>query len=136
MGWYKDAGVNVEFETGRGSAASAQKVAAGSSQLGLSDMAGVLLFRGKGDYRAGTTPYTTASAVANWVLPVAEITEEAPLIVEAIHGTKDGPKVLASGQVTPSDLRKAIFDIDLRNPTSNAKVGTLQLAASEPAASP
>ena len=40
MGWYKDAGVNVEFETGRGSAASAQKVAAGSSQLGLSDMAG------------------------------------------------------------------------------------------------
>ena len=48
MGWYKDAGVNVEFETGRGSAASAQKVGAGSSQLGLSDMAGVLLFRGKG----------------------------------------------------------------------------------------
>src|SRR5688572_7222911 len=48
MGWYKDAGVNVEFETGRGSAASAQKVGAGSSQLGLSDMAGVVLFRGKG----------------------------------------------------------------------------------------
>jgi NitT/TauT family transport system substrate-binding protein len=48
MGWYKDAGVDVEFETGRGSAASAQKVGAGSSQLGLSDMAGVLFFRGKG----------------------------------------------------------------------------------------
>ncbi|MGP0093092.1 MAG: ABC transporter substrate-binding protein [Xanthobacteraceae bacterium] len=48
MGWYKQAGVDVEFETGRGSAASAQKVGAGSSQLGLSDMAGVLFFRGKG----------------------------------------------------------------------------------------
>ena len=48
MGWYKDAGLDVEFETGRGSAASAQKVGAGASQLGLSDMAGVLLFRGKG----------------------------------------------------------------------------------------
>src|SRR5947208_4834064 len=48
MGWYKDAGINIDFETGRGSAASAQKVAAGASQLGLSDMAGVLLFRGKG----------------------------------------------------------------------------------------
>jgi NitT/TauT family transport system substrate-binding protein len=48
MGWYKDAGVDVEFEPGRGSAASAQKVGAGQSQLGLSDMAGVLLFRGKG----------------------------------------------------------------------------------------
>jgi NitT/TauT family transport system substrate-binding protein len=48
MGWYKDAGVDVAFETGRGSAASAQKVGAGASQLGLSDMAGVLFFRGKG----------------------------------------------------------------------------------------
>jgi NitT/TauT family transport system substrate-binding protein len=47
-GWYKDAGLDVEFETGRGSAASAQKVGAGASPLGLSDMAGVLLFRGKG----------------------------------------------------------------------------------------
>ena len=48
MGWYKDAGLDIDFETGRGSAASAQKVGAGSSQMGLSDMAGVLLFRGKG----------------------------------------------------------------------------------------
>ena len=48
MGLYKNAGIDVEFETGRGSAASAQKVGAGASQLGLSDMAGVLLFRGKG----------------------------------------------------------------------------------------
>src|SRR5438477_1114485 len=48
MGFYKQAGLDVEFETGRGSATSAQKVGAGASQLGLSDMAGVLLFRGKG----------------------------------------------------------------------------------------
>jgi NitT/TauT family transport system substrate-binding protein len=48
MGLYKAAGIDVDFETGRGSAASAQKVGAGTSQLGLSDMAGVLLIRGKG----------------------------------------------------------------------------------------
>lgn len=48
MGLYKNAGIDLTIETGRGSAASAQKVGAGSSQLGLSDMAGVLLFRGKG----------------------------------------------------------------------------------------
>ena len=48
MGLYKAAGLDIEIETGRGSAASAQKVGAGTSQLGLSDMAGVLLFRGKG----------------------------------------------------------------------------------------
>src|SRR5438105_7956130 len=47
-GAYKQAGLDVDFETGRGSAASAQRVGAGSSQLGLSDMAGVLFFRGKG----------------------------------------------------------------------------------------
>src|SRR5262249_24026603 len=45
---YKQTSLDAELETGRGSAASAQKVGAGQSQLGLSDMAGVLLFRGKG----------------------------------------------------------------------------------------
>src|SRR5260221_11624766 len=48
MGLYKQAGLDVDFETGRGSAASAQKVGAGQSQLGLSDMAGGVLFPGKG----------------------------------------------------------------------------------------
>src|SRR2546429_3340476 len=48
MGLYKQAGLDVDFETGRGSAASPRKLGAGQSQLGLSDMAGVLLFRGKG----------------------------------------------------------------------------------------
>ena len=48
MGLYKNAGIDIEFETGRGSAASAQKVGAGQAQLGLSDMAGVVFFRGKG----------------------------------------------------------------------------------------
>src|SRR5256886_11519335 len=46
MGLYKQAGLDVDFETGRGSAASAQKVGAGQSQLGLSDMAGVQRFPG------------------------------------------------------------------------------------------
>src|ERR1700716_4770305 len=45
MGWYKQAGLDVEFETGRGSAASAQKVGAGQSQLGLSALGGGLPVR-------------------------------------------------------------------------------------------
>ena len=53
MGWYKQAGIDVEFETGRGSAVSAQKVGAGATQLGLSDMAVVLNARGKGARRYG-----------------------------------------------------------------------------------
>src|ERR1700716_2904514 len=44
----KQPALDVDSETGRGSAAPAQRGGAGHSQLGLSDMAGVLLFRGKG----------------------------------------------------------------------------------------
>src|SRR5260370_24976486 len=44
MGFYKQAGLDVDFETGRGSSASAQKVGAGQSQLGLSDIAGGVPF--------------------------------------------------------------------------------------------
>src|SRR5256886_10913596 len=53
VGFYKQAGLDVDFETGRGSAASAQKVGAGQSQLGLSDMAGGGLFPGQGPVLAG-----------------------------------------------------------------------------------
>jgi NitT/TauT family transport system substrate-binding protein len=48
LGLYKQAGLDIEFETGRGSAVSAQKVGAGATQMGLSDMAVVLNARGKG----------------------------------------------------------------------------------------
>src|SRR5258707_11995498 len=61
MGLYKQAGLDVDFETGRGSAASAQKVGAGQSQLGLSDMAGALLFPGNGAHAAGAVDRYTNS---------------------------------------------------------------------------
>ncbi len=48
QGWYREAGIEVDFEQSRGSAVSAQRVGAGTSQLGLSDMAVVLSARGRG----------------------------------------------------------------------------------------
>src|SRR3989440_8659498 len=67
-GAYKQAGLDVDFETGRGSAASAQKVGAGQSQLGLSDMAGVLLFRGKGvDAVGGMNVYAKSPQGVYWL---------------------------------------------------------------------
>src|SRR4051812_50194403 len=51
MGWYKEAGIDVEFETGRGSAAPAQKSGARASQLGLSYTGG-----GGAVSRAGARP--------------------------------------------------------------------------------
>ena len=48
MGWYKDAGLDVNLEPGKGSAVAVQKVAAGANQLGLADMPNALTLRGKG----------------------------------------------------------------------------------------
>jgi NitT/TauT family transport system substrate-binding protein len=48
MGWYKDAGIDLDLEPGKGSAVAVQKVAAGANQIGLADMANALLLRGKG----------------------------------------------------------------------------------------
>ena len=48
MGWYKDAGIEVNLEPGKGSAVAVQKVAAGANPIGLADLANALVLRGKG----------------------------------------------------------------------------------------
>lgn len=48
LGWYKEAGIDLVLEPGKGSAVAVQKVAAGANQIGLADMANALLLRGKG----------------------------------------------------------------------------------------
>lgn len=48
QGWYAEAGLDVTIEAGRGSGASAQRVAAGGSELGIADMATALLARSRG----------------------------------------------------------------------------------------
>ena len=53
LGWYKDAGIDLVLEPGRGSAVAVQKVGAGANQIGLADMANALLLRGKGAETVG-----------------------------------------------------------------------------------
>jgi NitT/TauT family transport system substrate-binding protein len=48
MGWYKDAGIDLNLEPGKGSAVAVQKVAAGANPIGLADMPNALALRGKG----------------------------------------------------------------------------------------
>ena len=48
MGWYKKEGIELSIEPGKGSALATQKVGAGANQIGLADMAGVLVAKGKG----------------------------------------------------------------------------------------
>lgn len=48
MGWYKDAGIDLNLEPGKGSALAVQKVGAGANPIGLADMANALVGRSKG----------------------------------------------------------------------------------------
>src|SRR3982751_1421411 len=48
MGWYKEAGIDLNLEPGKGSAVAVQKVAAGANPIGLADMPNALTLRGKG----------------------------------------------------------------------------------------
>jgi NitT/TauT family transport system substrate-binding protein len=48
MGWYTQAGIDLQLEPGKGSALATQRVGAGSTPIGLADMAGVLVAKGKG----------------------------------------------------------------------------------------
>ncbi|HEY8068717.1 MAG TPA: ABC transporter substrate-binding protein [Burkholderiales bacterium] len=48
LGWYDKEGIDLNLEPGKGSALATQKVGAGANPIGLADMGGVLVARGKG----------------------------------------------------------------------------------------
>lgn len=48
QGWYRDAGIDLNVEFGKGSGFAVQKVGSGGSQMGVADMTTVLQGRGKG----------------------------------------------------------------------------------------
>jgi len=48
QGWYAKEGIDLNLEPGKGSALATQKVGAGANPLGLADMGGVLVAKGKG----------------------------------------------------------------------------------------
>ncbi len=47
-GWYAKDGIDLNLEPGKGSALATQKVGAGANPIGLADMGGVLVAKGKG----------------------------------------------------------------------------------------
>jgi NitT/TauT family transport system substrate-binding protein len=68
MGWYEDAGLEVNIEQGKGSAAAVQKVAAGAADLGLADMGTVLVAAGKGaDVKAVMNVYANSPYGLYWL---------------------------------------------------------------------
>ena len=68
QGWYDEAGIDLTIETGRGSGAAAQRVGAGFSQIGIADMATVLLAKGQGaDAVAIMTVYANSPQGFYWL---------------------------------------------------------------------
>ena len=48
QGWYKKEGIDLDIESGKGSAATAQRVGSGGSALGIADLPTAMQARGKG----------------------------------------------------------------------------------------
>jgi NitT/TauT family transport system substrate-binding protein len=125
MGLYKQAGLDVDFETGRGSAASAQKVGSGQTQLGLSDMAGVLLLRGKGADNVGIMNVYANSPQGLYWLKSSGITG-----VKDLAGKKIGnPAGDGARPMWPALAKKVGIDpnsVTWVNIDANAKLGALK----------
>src|SRR5262249_21997770 len=125
MGWYKQAGIDVEFETGRGSVMSAQKVGAGQSQLGLSDMAYVLGARGKGADNVGVMNVYANSPQGLYWLKSSGITG-----VKDLVGKKIGnPAADAARPMWPALAKKTGIDpasVTWVNIDPNAKLAALK----------
>ena len=68
LGWYKDAGIDLNLEPGKGSAGAVQKVGAGANPIGLADMANALTLRGKGADTVGVfNVYANSPQGLYWV---------------------------------------------------------------------
>ncbi|WP_245560758.1 ABC transporter substrate-binding protein [Fodinicurvata sediminis] len=68
QGWYEEAGLNVSIDAGQGSSASAQRVGAGRSEVGVADMATALVAKSKGaDIVAVMTVYANSPQGFYWL---------------------------------------------------------------------
>lgn len=68
QGWYKDAGIDLDIETGKGSAVSAQRVGSGGATLGISDLPTAMQARGKGaDLKAVMVIYANSPQGFYWL---------------------------------------------------------------------
>ena len=80
QGWYKKAGLDVTISTGRGSGVAAQRVGAGSNQMGVADLATALVAKSRGaDLVAVMAVYANSPQGFYW------------LKSSGIHGPRDFP---------------------------------------------
>ena len=96
LGWYKDAGIDLDLEAGKGSVGAAQRVSTGVSQIALVDMAVAITARGRGGN----------------LVAIQNIYAESPLGMywlksSGIKGIKDFPGKKIG--VPPGDAQRALW---------------------------
>lgn len=125
QGWYEKAGVALTIEGGRGSAATIQRVAAGASDVGIADMATLLVARGKGaDLRAVMSLYTVSPQTFYW-LKSSSIKGPADFVGKKVGGPAGDAGVAmfpAFAKATGLDPKSVTFV----NVTPAAKISSLK----------
>jgi NitT/TauT family transport system substrate-binding protein len=67
-GWYEEAGIDLDIEQGKGSAAAAQRTGVGVSDIGLADLGTALIAKGKGaDFVAVMNVYANSPYGMYWL---------------------------------------------------------------------
>jgi NitT/TauT family transport system substrate-binding protein len=125
MGWYKDAGIDLNLEPGKGSAVAVQKVAAGANPIGLADMPNALTLRGKGADTVGVFNVYANSPQGLYWLKSSGIKS-----VKDLAGKKIGnPAGDGARTMWPALAKKAGIDpnsVTWVNIDANAKLGALK----------
>ena len=125
LGWYAKEGIELNIEPGKGSALATQRVGAGATPVGLADMGGVLVAKGKGaDTVAVFNVYANSPQGMYW-LKSSGITG-----VKDFPGKKIGNPAADGARVMWPALAKA-NDIDPKSVTwvnidANAKLASLK----------
>src|SRR4029078_13322978 len=125
MGWYKDAGIDLNLEPGKGSAVAVQKVAAGANPIGLADMPNALTLRGKGADTVGVFNVYANSPQGLYWLKSSGIKS-----VKDLAGKKIGnPAGDGARTLWPALAKKVGIDpnsVTWVNIDANAKLGALK----------
>lgn len=125
MGWYKDAGIDLSLEPGKGSVLAAQRVGAGINNVGLADMATIMQARGKGAHEVAVM-----NIYANFPEGFYFLKDSGYKTLKDMEGKRIGNPPADAGRV----LWIALAGINKINPNGvtwvniepNAKLGALQ----------
>ena len=124
LGYYKDAGIDLTIEEGRGSGTTAQMVATGQTDVGFADAPAAMQLRAKGAPVRIITPILQTNGFAIISLDASKIRKPTDLI---------GKKVAVQPGTAQTTLLDAIFaankidkaKVDIVNIDPSALVGTL-----------